>query len=81
MKLLWEQDIVKSSNEFENGCIPVRCVARGFDSLSSLTFLRIICACNSVTCAVAMADQRALKAPSSPVRGLGERDQGWNPVT
>jgi len=28
MKFLWEQDIVKSSDEFENSCIPMHCGAR-----------------------------------------------------
>jgi len=28
MNVLWEQNMVKSSDEFENGCIPVHCGAR-----------------------------------------------------
>jgi len=28
VNFLWEQHIVKSSNEFENGCIPMHCCAR-----------------------------------------------------
>ena len=28
MNVLWEQNMVKSSDEFENGCIPMHCGAR-----------------------------------------------------
>ena len=28
MKFLWEQDMLKSSQEFENGSIPMHCSAR-----------------------------------------------------
>ena len=28
MNFLWEQDVAKSSDELENGCIPMHCGAR-----------------------------------------------------
>jgi len=42
-KFFWEQDMAKSSDEFENGCIPMHCGARvainvGLSNGSSITY-------------------------------------------
>ena len=38
MKFLWEQEMVKSSDCFENGCIPMHCGARVVIQRLDLTF-------------------------------------------
>jgi len=38
MKFLWERDMVKSSDEFENSCIRMHCCARVHGDLTPLVF-------------------------------------------